>query len=42
LITFGETVDLIFLDLKKAFDMVPHKRLMLKLEAMGIKDDILN
>ena len=32
----GEQVDIIFLDFKKAFDKVPHKRLLLKLEALGI------
>ena len=32
----GEPVDVVFLDFQKAFDKVPHKRLMLKLRAMGI------
>jgi len=31
-----ENVDAIFLDLAKAFDKVPHKRLLLELEAHGI------
>ena len=29
-------MDAIFLDFKKAFDKVSHKRLLLKLEALGI------
>src|SRR3989441_3177813 len=32
----GEPIDVIYLDFSKAFDKVPHKRLMLKLKAMGI------
>jgi len=32
----GENVDVIFLDFAKAFDKVPHKRLILKLRAHGI------
>ena len=32
----GENVDVIFLDFAKAFDKVPYKRLMLKLESHGI------
>ena len=36
----GEPVDVIYLDFKKAFDKVPHKRLLLKLHAYGIRGDI--
>ena len=32
----GPPVDIIYLDLKKAFDKVPHQRLLLKLKAHGI------
>jgi len=32
----GENVDVVFLDFAKAFDKVPFKRLMLKLESHGI------
>ena len=32
----GYPVDVIFLDLQKAFDKVPHGRLLLKVKAMGV------
>ena len=32
----GLQVDVIYLDLSKAFDRVPHKRLLTKMEAHGI------
>ena len=32
----GEPLDVIYLDFQKAFDKVPHKRLLLKLQAHGI------
>ena len=35
-------VDVIYLDLKKAFDTVLHKRLLLKLQAYGICGSIFN
>jgi hypothetical protein len=36
----GYPIDVIYLDFQKAFDKVLHKRLMLKLRALGIVDEI--
>ena len=33
----GDDVDLIYLDFQKAFDKVPHNRLLIKLRGYGIK-----
>ena len=38
----GKPVDVVYLDFQKAFDKVPHERLLVKLEAMGIKGMVLN
>ena len=38
----GKEVDVIYLDFCKAFDKVPHKRLLMKLQKYGIKGNILN
>ena len=35
-------LDIIFLDFEKAFDKVPHKRLLLKLSKYGISGKLLN
>ena len=37
----GYPVDVIYLDFQKAFDKVPHKRLILKLAANGIDGKLL-
>ena len=37
----GKPVDAIYLDCKKAFDTIPHKRLLAKLEAYGITGKLL-
>jgi len=38
----GVPVDIIYLDFKKAFDSVPHRRLLTKLKAYGIRGQILD
>ena len=38
----GKNIDVLYLDFQKAFDKVPHKRLMYKLEAYGVTGAILN
>ena len=38
----GSPVDIIYLDLKIAFDKVPHQRLLLKLKAHGIGNGMIN
>jgi hypothetical protein len=38
----GEPVDVIYLDFQKAFDKVPHQRLLAKLKAIGIRGRLLN
>ena len=37
----GSSVDIIYLDIQKAFDKVPHQRLHRKLKAHGIGDGII-
>ena len=38
----GSPVDVVYLDFQKAFDKVPHHRLLLKLKAHGIGNDVIN
>ena len=38
----GYPNDVVYLDFQKAFDKVPHKRLMLKIKSLGIIDNIYN
>ena len=38
----GYGIDVIFLDYRKAFDTVPHQRLLKKLRSCGVKGKILN
>ena len=38
----GSPVDVVYLDFQKAFDKVPHQRLLLKLKAHGIAYDVIN
>ena len=37
----GKTIDVVYLDFKKAFDSVPHERLLLKLSAYGLDGKVL-
>ena len=37
----GKPVDIIYLDFAKAFDKVPHNRLLVKMEACGIAGNVL-
>ena len=38
----GNKLDVLYCDFRKAFDSVPHKRLMLKIRSYGIEGDIAN
>jgi ribonucleases P/MRP protein subunit RPP40 len=38
----GHPVDVIHLDFQKAFDKVPHKRLMMKIKSLGIAENVYN
>ena len=37
-----KNVDIVYLDFQKAFDKVPHKRLLLKIKSFGIEGRVLN
>ena len=38
----GSPVDVIYLDFHKVLDKVPHQRLLLKLKANDIRNDVIN
>ena len=38
----GDPVDIFYFDFKKAFDRVPHNRLLYKIEYLGIKGKVLD
>ena len=38
----ASSTHVIFIDFAKAFDSIPHERLLLKLEAVGLRGDLLN
>ena len=38
----GSPLDIIYLDFQKAFDKVPHQRLLFKLKGNGIGDGIID
>ena len=37
----GSSVDVIYLDFQKAFDKVPHQRLILKIKSQGMGNSII-
>ena len=38
----GKAVDIVYRDLKKAFDKVPHRRLLTKVRVCGIAGQVVN
>ena len=41
LVDKGHAVDIVYLDFSKAFDKVPHQRLLLKCQGLGIRGNVL-
>ena len=42
LVDEGHQVDVLYLDFKKAFDVVPKQRLLAKMESIGVRGKVLN
>ena len=42
LIDEGHQVDVLYLDFRKAFDVVPKQRLLVKMESMGVRGKVLD
>ena len=42
LIDDGKSIDIVYLDFKKAFDSIPHERLLIKMKGYGITGNVLN
>ena len=40
-VDMGEPVDIVCVDFQKAFDVVPHQRLLRKLHSQGIRGQVL-
>ena len=40
-IELGRDIDVIYTDFAKAFDSVPHKRLLIKLKSIGVENKVL-
>ena len=38
----GRAIDVLYLDFQKAFDKVPHVRLLAKLKEIGVKEKVLD
>ena len=41
-VDYGLPVDVVYLNFQKAFDKVPHQRLLFKLKAYGIGERMIN